>query len=461
MKVVPSLETLREWMEQRNQKQLVELAEELNPVDLAALIEELEPQEIINYLSLLDISLRALVFSYFSDAKQLEVFQSWPNRDFAPVFRAMRSNERVDFFQKLSSEDQRALLPYLDAKTRTDLIHLSSYPPQSAGGIMSSDFLSFPEDAPIAKVLEKIKIETPRKKILYYIYVVDEDQYLKGVISFRDLLIHPGHVTLGEIMTTPVVSAEVDEDREIVARRMEEYDLIALPVTNKHGQILGIVEHDVAIETLRAEETEDLQKFMGITQEAGEKNYLETSTWEHFRKRVSWITILSVLGVISGFIIHRFERTLEALMVLAFYMPMVADTGGNCGSQSATLVVRALALKEIELKDWWRIIWKEFKVSFLVAGILALVAFAKVMILSSGVELPQGISLTRVAFVITVALCLQVITSTVIGALLPLIVQALRGDPAVAASPLITTVVDMTGLLLYFGTASLILGIGL
>ncbi|MCS6837228.1 MAG: magnesium transporter [Bdellovibrionaceae bacterium] len=459
MKAIPDRDTLVQWLEEKNTEAILDIASEVNPVDFSSSLEELEPAQIIEILSLLDVNLRAELFSYFSSQKQLEVFQAWPNRDFAPVLAAMRSNERVDFYQKLDAEDQKALLPYIDSKTRADLIHLSSYPRESAGGIMSTEFQCFRADETIDQVLEKIKSEAPRKKSLYYLYVVDEDLYLVGVLTFRDLLIHPRDTVLRDIMISPVVSAQVDDDREVVAQKMEEYNLITLPVTNAKGQIIGVVEHDVAIETIREEQTEDLQKFMGITREDFDKSYLEISSIEHFKKRISWVTILAIVGLVSGFIIHRFENALESLLILAFYMPMIADTGGNCGSQSATLVVRALALQEITVRDWWRIIFKELKVALLLGIVLGIIGLLKVLFISSGLELPSGYSLEKIALVIAIALALQVISSTLIGALLPLAVKAFGGDPAVAASPMITTVVDITGLLIYFGLAQLFLGL--
>jgi magnesium transporter len=247
----------------------------------------------------------------------------------------------------------------------------------------------------------------------------------------------------------------VDDDREEVARKVEKYDLVALPVLNSQKQLLGIVTHDDAIDVIRAEHTEDMERFMGIVQSNQEFDYLNTSAWQHFRKRVVWIVSLAAVGIISGLIIHSYENALEKLLILALYMPMVADTGGNSGSQAATVVVRALALGQIHTGQWLRILWKETRVSLLLALCLGLLAYAKVLFLSWETEIPVMYSLSRIAFVIALALSLQVVTATIIGAALPMLVKRFGGDPAVAASPAITTTVDITGLLIYFGTASL------
>jgi magnesium transporter len=251
------------------------------------------------------------------------------------------------------------------------------------------------------------------------------------------------------------VFAFVDEDREKVAQLIERYDLVAIPILNRENQLVGIVTHDEAIDVIRAEHSEDMQKFMGIVQANEEFDYLGTSTFKHFKKRVVWIVSLAAVGIISGIIIHRYENALEKLLILALYMPMVADTGGNSGSQAATVVVRALALGQITVRNWLKILWKEAKISLLLAVCLGVLAYGKVLFLSWETDIPSAYSLPVIAFMISLALALQVVTATVIGAGLPLLVKRFGGDPAVAASPAITTVVDITGLLIYFGTATI------
>jgi magnesium transporter len=260
---------------------------------------------------------------------------------------------------------------------------------------------------------------------------------------------------VAQTMHRDFVFAYVDDDREKVAQQIEKYDLVAIPVLNRANQLVGIVTHDDAIDIIRAEHSEDMQKFMGIVQANEEFDYMGTSAFRHFKKRVVWVVSLAALGIISGLIIHRFENALEKLLILALYMPMVADTGGNSGSQAATVVVRALALGQITIKNWLTILWKEARISLLLAVCLGLLAYAKVLFLSWETEIPSAYSLPTIAIMISLALSLQVVTATVIGAGLPLLVRRLGGDPAVAASPAITTVVDITGLLIYFGTATL------
>jgi magnesium transporter len=311
----------------------------------------------------------------------------------------------------------------------------------------------------VAEALEQIRVQAPTKETIYYIYVVDEAHRLIGFVSLKDLIMAKPTQLVREVMHEEVISVDVNEDQEPVARKIEKYDLLAIPVINGDRKLVGIITHDDAVDVIRQEQQEDIERFMAIggRHEVGE--YLKTSAWRHFRKRAYWIVGLAALGLISGLIIHGFEDTLTAMLILALYMPMVADTGGNTGSQSATVVVRALALGEILPRDVLKVLWKEFKISFLLALILGVLAFGKVLFLSQGSEIPIGHSLAGIGACIALALSLQVITATLIGALLPLGAAKMKWDPAVVASPALTTIVDITGLLIYFSTAKLLLGV--
>jgi magnesium transporter len=260
-------------------------------------------------------------------------------------------------------------------------------------------------------------------------------------------------------MHQDAIHACVNDDQEAVARLIEKYDLIAVPIVDENNVLVGIVTHDDAIDIIRQEQNEDMEKLMAIAGSHEIADYLRTPWWKHFSKRVYWIVGLAALGLFSGMIIHSFEQTLMNLLILALYMPMVADTGGNTGSQAATVVVRALALGQLRPKDFLKVLFKELQVSLGLAAVLGLLSFGKVMYLSRGSEIPLGYSLTKIAFAIAVALGLQVITATLIGAGLPLLVARFKHDPAVVASPALTTIVDITGLLIYFCTAKILLGV--
>lgn len=440
-------------------EQLIERLQKMPVVDVAGYLKHLPIEELLEVLLKFSADEQGLIFADFPRELQHQIFSSLPLFKFSKLFSGMNSDDRIEFFRELEPEQQTSLLPFLDKTCREEVLKLSSYPEETAGGIMSTDFATVRIDMTVEQALAKIRKDAPSKKMLYYIYVVDSNMVLQGFVSLKRLIMAEPGTKIDEILYRDFVVAYVDEDRESVAFKIEKYDLVAIPVINNQGQLLGIVSHDDAIEVIRAEHTEDMEKFMGIIPQEEDLNYEQTSVWIHFKKRVVWITSLAAVGVISGMIVHRFESAMEKLIILALYMPMVADTGGNAGSQAATVVVRALALGHLTVKDWLKVIWKEFRVSVLIAVCLGIIAFLKILFLSWETTIPAEFSLLAIALTITIALMLQVVTATIIGALIPIVVKAFGGDPAVAASPAITTVVDITGLLIYFGTAVLMLGL--
>jgi len=440
---------------QRNNLPPFEVLKKMPIVEVAEQLVGMDAIELLPWLDGFSIAQQALIVAEFPIVRQLEFFQSVSRKRFAPIFEQMPSDSRADLFQHLTQQEQAELLPFLSKKVREDVIQLSNYPPETAGGIMSTDFATVQETMTCAEAIAKIRLDAPSKRTIYYVYVVNENQEMQGFITLKDLIMNESETLVSQAMHRKFAFAYVDEDREEVAKKIERYDLVALPVLNRQNQLVGIVTHDEALDVIRAEHTEDMERFMGIIQTNEEFDYLKTSAWEHFRRRVVWIVSLAAVGIISGIIIHRYENALEKLLILALYMPMVADTGGNAGSQAATVVVRALALGQISVRNWLIILWKEARISLLLAVCLGLLAYGKILFLSWETEIPAQYSLPVIAFMISLALALQVVTATIIGAGLPLLVKRFGGDPAVAASPAITTVVDITGLLIYFGTATL------
>jgi magnesium transporter len=435
--------------------QVLPIMQKMPAVEIAEAIYPMEESYLLNLLDRFAPKQQGLIVSEFPIVRQLNLFKRLSQKRFAEIFENMPSDNRADFFQHLTQQEQSLLLPYLSKKVREDVIQLSAYPPETAGGIMSTDFATVQKNMRCDEAIAKVRSDAPSKKTVYYVYVVDAEQKLQGFITLKDLILAEPYQLVEQALQTEFVFGYVDEDRESIAQKIEKYDLIAIPILNKENQLVGIVTHDDAIDVIRAEHSEDMQKFMGIAQANEAFDYIGTSSWKHFKKRVMWIVSLAAVGIISGIIIHSYENALEKLLILALYMPMVADTGGNAGSQAATVVVRALALGQVMVGDALRILWKETKISLLLGLCLGLLAYGKVLFLSWETEIPSGYSLSLIAFMISLALALQVITATVIGAGLPLLVKRFGGDPAVAASPAITTVVDITGLLIYFGMATL------
>lgn len=434
--------------------ELVPTLKQMPVVEVGELLMRLDDLELPGILDLFEPEQQGFIVAEFPIERQLLLFQSLSKKRFTLIFEQMPSESRADLFQHLTQQEQAALLPYLSKAVRENVIALSAYPPDTAGGIMSTDFATVQENMTCAEAIDKVRQDSPSKRTIYYIYVTDSNQVMQGFVTLKALIISDPQTPVSQAMHRQFAFAYVDEDREEVAHKIEKYDLVALPILNRNDQLVGIVTHDEALDVMRDEYTEDMEKFMGITRAAAEFDYMNTSTWQHFKKRSFWVVSLAALGIVSGIIIHSYEDALTQLLILALYMPMVADTGGNTGSQAATVVIRAMALGQINVRNWLAVVWKEAKVAFLLAVMLGLLAYGKVLYLSWETEIPAMYSLSKIAFVIAFALSLQVISATLIGALLPLITRRLGGDPAVVASPAITTIVDVTGLLIYFSVAS-------
>ena len=370
----------------------------------------------------------------------------------------MPPDDRAALVKKLPEEMKEKILPAMSHAEREDIRRLSSYRENTAGSVMTSDYAVLSPDLTAGQAIEKLREVAPDRETIYCAYVVNNKRQLIGYVSLKDLILAWRNVRVSEIMEKDIIYANVDDDKEDAARKIQKFDLIALPVTNGGNSLVGIITHDDAIDIITQEYTEDMEKLMAIAGSHESGVYLKTPSWKHFKNRAAWVCLLAVFGLVSGFIVQNFEGMLMQFTILAVFMPMLADTGGNTGSQAATLVIRALALQEITSKDIFRIIWKEAKVSIMLGLLLAVIAFARVMVFGGKTGIPEGFSHVAVATAISAALCMQVVTSTVIGAILPLAASHMKLDPAVVASPAVTTIVDITGLLIYFTTAKVLLG---
>jgi magnesium transporter len=450
---------LAQWtqlLEQQQEKQLIILLCDAPTIEVAEFLAQQPSPKLLALLALLPQELQGAIFADFEEEQQLILYQLLNKKDFAGIFSHIPSHQRAEFYQQISDKEQVQLLPYLSKKIREDVITLSAYPPETAGGIMSTDFATVIEDMTVKQAIQKLREDSPSKKMIYYIYVVDKDMQLLGFVSLKDLIMATPDEKVASVLHENFVYAKINDDREYVAQQVEKYDLVAIPILNEEKQLVGIVRYDDAMDVIRAEETEDMEKFMGIVSNEETSDYLKSSSFQHFKKRVSWILGLFIASILSEVIIHKHEELLGKLTVLALYLPMIAGAGGNAGSQAATVVIRAVSLGQVALRDWLGVILKEAKVAFLLAFCLFFLAFLKVIILSGNVIL-ENHSTYRLAFAIALSLSLQVISSTVIGASLPLIAKYFNGDPAVAASPAITTLVDITGMSIYFTTVVVLL----
>lgn len=448
---------LREMLASKDAQFLTDFCESMHPVLAAEFLSALTAEEAWAVLQYAPPRLRAEIFSNMENDVQAEAISTLSRGDVARLFADIPHDERADLFKRLPEEEQEAILPALAQAEREDIRRLAAYEEGTAGAVMTSDYAALDPHMSASQAIEHLRTVAPDRETIYYAYVLDDHRRLVGFVSLKDLILARRDAEIEAIMHRDVICAGAEDDQEEAARKIQKYDLLALPIVDGSGALVGIVTHDDALDIITQEHTEDLEKLMAIGGRHGAMAYIETPVWAHFRNRCPWVIALAGLGLVSGYIVQSFEDLLMRFAVLAAFMPMLADTGGNTGSQSATLVIRALALGEISPKNLLQIVAKEFRVALLLALLLGIIAFARVVLLGGGSMLPGGYSLVRVAMAIALALGLQVITSTVIGALLPLAAAKAKWDPAVVASPALTTIVDITGLLIYFTTAKFLL----
>lgn len=454
-----SLEKLREELQNNNTLEVIRLCGSVRPQKVVDVISDWEPEEIHQLLVLQPAYIRTEIFSNLPEDLQLNVVSRMKRDQLAALITDMASDDRVDLLQNLSEEVRENLLPAIAQAEREDIRQLSSYAEGTAGAAMTSEYVALEPVVTAANAIAILRKEAPDKETIYDVYVVNEQRQLVGVTSLKDIILAQPSTTIKEIMNTDVVSVHANEDQEKAARTLQNYDLLTLPVVDDRQVLLGVITHDDALDILVQEQTEDIEKIMAIggLHEVG--IYMRQSPWQHFLNRIGWLVGLAVLGMVSGFVVQNFEHVLMQVTLLAAFMPMLADTGGNAGSQSATLVIRGLALGEIKIGDFLRVISKELQVALLMGVFLSMLVFLRVLFFTGSASLPPGVTTFKVGIAVAMALGIQVVSSTLIGACLPLVVHRFGKDPAVIASPAITTFVDITGLLIYFSIARFLLEI--
>lgn len=447
------------WKRQKKAK-LIELFKNAPAIEVAEFLEKQEdPAQnlVITILLQLPNELFGSVFIEFEDDFQIELYHKIDKRKFARIFALIPSQHRADFYRLLTEKEQTKLLPFLTKNVRQDVITLSAYDPNTVGSTMSTDFSTVMCDMSVRKAINKLREDAPSKRMMYYLYVVDHNMTMLGFVSLKDLIMNPPDTKVMDCIHENYISAKVDDDRELVAQQIEKYDLLAIPILNDEKQLVGILRYDDAMDIIRAEETEDMEKFMGIMQSNEENaDYTSISVFQHFKKRIIWMLGLFIVSFLSEILIHKNGSILTRIRDLSLYLPMIVGAGGNAGSQAATVVIRAISLGHVSLKNWLQIILKEARIACLISICLFIIAFIKVMILSSS-KPSETIDTYRLAFAVSLALGLQVVSSAIIGAALPLVAKYFKGDPAVAANPAITTLVDITGMIIYFAVTTKLL----
>lgn len=450
---------LKKLRQTKNIAGIQQVCSSIHPARAADALTKFSPQHICEILSVIEPRTRAEIFCYLAQSLQKEVVDFFNRNTLIETVAYMPADRRVDFFNQLPAEKQELLLPALAHAERENILKLAAYPPGTAGAVMTSDYAALLAELTTSEAIAKLRREAPDRETIYYTYVVDADRRLIGFVSLKDLILANPDCLVADIMHRDVIQVRVFDDQEDAALKIQKYDLIALPVVNADNILVGIITHDDAIDIFAQEHTEDMEKLMAITGSHDHFSYMRTTVWSHFKNRSGWIFILALLGLVSGYIVQHFSTLLLQIAIIASFIPMLTDTGGNTGSQSATLVVRALAVNEITPRETRAVLFKEGKVAILLAILLGIFSFARVVLFARHTAIPGGHSLAAIGAAIATAMGFQVITATLIGALLPLTAAKLELDPAVVASPALTTIVDITGLLIFFVTIKLFLGI--
>lgn len=365
---------------------------------------------------------------------------------------SLSDDELVDLLQEIEEEDRPQYIELLDEDKRQVSADLLRYPEHSAGGRMTTAMAAITGQLSVKQALAELNEIRDEAELLSRIYVVDEERRILGKIRLRDLAFGKRDVPVSELMDSDQVSILATADQEEAAQMIARYDLLALPVVDEDGRLLGVITHDDALEILEEESTEDMERISGIGGGPSERAYLQTSVWSHFQRRFAWVLGLAFVGLTSGWVLHSFESVMKSFYILSFYLPMVVAAGGNTGGQAAAVVLRAMSLGELDTAEFFRVIWKEGRIGVLLGLLLAGAVAMQIHFLMPP-SFVAGISTTHLATTVGLALVAQVLTSTIVGAGLPLGAKMVRLDPAVVASPAITTLVDISGAVIYFTMA--------
>ena len=419
-------------------------ATECPPVDIAEGLEEIEDEgRVLRVFRMLPKDISSDVFSYMTSEQQQLIAESATNAELKALVDDMFMDDTVDFLEEMPANVVKKVLQNADEGTRKTINQFLNYPENSAGSLMTIEYVDLHDYFTVRKAMDYIRRTGIDKETVYTCYVVGPRRRLLGVVTVRSLLLARDSQLVSDVMEDGVISVATGTDQEEAVRLLQRYGFLSLPVVDAEGRLVGIVTVDDAVDVMEQEATEDFEKMAAMA--PSEKPYLKTGVFSLARHRIVWLLVLMISGMITGGILGRYEAAIAAMPLLVTFIPMLTDTGGNAGSQSSTLVIRGLAVNEITLRDFPRVLWKELRVSLLVGVVLSAVNFVRLILTYPGSEM--------VALTVALTMLCTVIVAKTIGGVLPLIAKACRMDPAIMASPLITTIVDAVSLVIYFAVA--------
>ncbi len=449
------LEKIEELFSRKRYPELRDLLLPMEAADIASLCRDLD-EKVPVVFRLLPKELAAEVFVELDSDDQELLIHSFSNTELKEVLDELYLDDAADIVEEMPAGVVKRILRHCDPEMRKSINEVLKYPEDSAGSIMTTEFVDLKANMTVEDALKRIRRTGPDKETINICYVIDDRRHLIGLLTIRTLLLAEEDDVIGDIMERHLIAVQTLDDQEAVARALGKYDFLALPVVDKEERLVGIVTVDDAIDVLQEEVTEDIEKMAAIL--PSDKPYLKTSTLETYKARIPWLLLLMISATFTGQIIASFERALAAATILTAYIPMLMDSGGNCGSQASVTVIRGLSLGEISFSDFFRVLWKELRVAAVCGVTLAAANFAKLMLIDR-MLFHNPMVTVHVAAVICGTLVCTVVCAKLVGCSLPMLAKRIGFDPAVMASPFITTIVDAISLLIYFRFASAILGL--
>ncbi len=449
MEEIKDLEIIRELLETKQYTNLRQKIAEINTADIAAVLDEMEEEEVLKIFRILPKNLAADVFSYLEVENQQKIIISLSDKEAANIINNLMADDATDLLEEMPANIVKKLLANASAEARRDINHLLRYPEDSAGSIMTVEYIDLKENMTVEDAIARIRQKGMDSETINICYVLDATRKLVGTVALRYLLISPSDAVIGEIMHENVIHINTLMDQEEVARQFQKYDFIAMPVVDNEERLVGIITVDDIVDILQEEATEDMEMMAAVM--PSDKPYMKTGVFETWKKRMPWLLLLMISATFSGKILTTFEDALQKMTILTAYIPMLMSSGGNAGEQSSVTIIRGLSLQEIEFKDAFQVIWKEIRVAVLCGLTLAIANFAKLLLFDK-IEV-------LVALVICITLVMTILAAKIVGCTLPMFAKKIGLDPAVMASPFITTIVDIISLLVYFNIATMLLGL--
>lgn len=456
--------TIIRLLEKRNFKVLKEIFLNMNEADIADIFQhihddaEVSKKDLPLLFRLLPKDAAADVFSYMDSDMQMMLINSFTDRELAEVFDDLFIDDTVDIIEEMPANVVSRILKNTDSETRKQINQILKYPKDSAGSIMTTEYVYLNKDMTVSEALLKIRQLGMVKETVYTLYVT-ENRRLIGVLSVLDILTAGDDDLIEDIMGTNVITVDTLEDKELVAAQFAKYDFIALPVVDKENRIVGIVTFDDAMDVMQEENTEDFSRMAAMS--PSEDSYFKTSVFSHAKNRILWLLVLMLSATVTGAIITKYEAAFAAVPLLVSFIPMLTGTGGNCGSQTSTMIIRGMSLGEIKLKDFFKVVFKEFRIAIIVSVILALVNGVRIYITYAYINPGLIDNPLKISITVSLAIISTVIMSKLIGCMLPMAAKKLRLDPALMAAPLISTIVDTCTTLVFFNIAMAIFHISM